>query len=400
MYSVDKSESSPIRRGWVQFARKGVVQLLLLLIGLHAGVALHAESADDERIRERLKALTEELNSLDTWLSEAERRRLRLLKELRAKDRSIAEAGTAVAASDAALAAIRTELALLDGARNEIRAHQTRVANRIGEHLAAAYRLQGQGFLKLLLDQQSPAKVERLLIYHRYLVEARVDALESHRRASTELERNAEALVSRQAAEREARQHLVARQKELEQNRRQRQALVATLDKDVEDKVGQRKALLRDQERLQALFAELRKQSSDAVGSGFANRRGALPWPLDGVLVRHFGQPRADGRLQWQGVLLQAEPGSPVKAVYRGRVVFADWLRGFGLLTILDHGNGYMTLYGYADRLAKRPGDLVESGEVIAHAGQSGGAQASGLYFEIRRDGTATDPLKWVAKRG
>ena len=98
--------------------------------------------------------------------------------------------------------------------------------------------------------------------------------------------------------------------------------------------------------------------------------------------------------------MLRAETGSPVKAVHRGRVVFSDWLRGFGLLTILDHGDGYMTLYGHAEVLAKRPGDMVESGEVIARAGQSGGIRTSGIYFEIRRHGNATDPLHWVVKRG
>ena len=379
--------------------------LLLLLIALPAGSVLGAHPADpadpaeNERIRVRLEALTGELNSLDSWLSQAEQRRARLLKELRAKDRDVAEAAAAVASSDARLARIRSESARLDSERNELQARQSLESGRIGEHLAAAYRLRGQHFMTLLLDQRSAATAERMLVYHRYLVAARLDALESHRQASARLEQNAAALASRQAAEGEERQHLIARERQLDESRRQREGLVATLDKEVQDKTGRRKALLLDQERLQALFAELRKQSLNLAGTGFGERRGALPWPLEGALMARFGQPRADGRLRWHGVLLSAEAGSPVKAIYRGRVVFADWLRGFGLLTIIDHGDGYMTLYGHADRLVKRAGDVVESGEVIAHAGQSGGLDSNGLYFEIRQDGNATDPLQWVAAR-
>ena len=399
-------------------ARMRLVWFLVLLIAAPVGGALAAEPADSaqpadsarpadgaqpaeaERIQARLKALTEELNSLDTWLSQAERHRALLLQELRTRDRAVAEAVAALASSDAAMAEIQKELRRLDGERSELQAQQVREANRIGDHLAAAYRLRGHDMLKLLLDQQSPATLERMLVYHRYLIDSRLDSLESYRGASAQLERVAEALAYRQAAEREERQRLVARRQELERNRQQRAALVATLDKDVLDKAGQRQALLRNRGRLRTLFAELQRQSSDLPGTDFAARKGALPWPLEGRLVNRFGQSRASGRMQWQGVMLSAEPGSPIRAVFRGRVVFADWLRGFGLLTILDHGDGYMTLYGHADRLAKRPGDMVESGEVIAHAGQSGGNLASGLYFEIRRNGNATDPLKWVVKRG
>ncbi|MCH8141226.1 MAG: peptidoglycan DD-metalloendopeptidase family protein, partial [Proteobacteria bacterium] len=112
-----------------------------------------------------------------------------------------------------------------------------------------------------------------------------------------------------------------------------------------------------------------------------------------------FGQKRVDGRLVWHGVVLAAVEGTPVTAIFRGRVVFADWLRGFGLLTIIDHGSGYMTLYGHADVLNKSVGEWVESGELIARAGRSGGQTASGLYFEVRQQGAAKGPLRWLVKR-
>jgi septal ring factor EnvC (AmiA/AmiB activator) len=128
-------------------------------------------------------------------------------------------------------------------------------------------------------------------------------------------------------------------------------------------------------------------------------RKGNLPWPLRGRVTNAFGQSRADGRLTWHGMLIAADEGTEVKAVFRGRVVFANWLRGFGLLTIIDHGGGYMSLYGHADVLLKTVGDWTESGEVIARAGKSGGQQLSGLYFEVRQKGVARDPIAWLQRR-
>ena len=159
----------------------------------------------------------------------------------------------------------------------------------------------------------------------------------------------------------------------------------------------QRERLHTDRNRLEALLAELRRRATELDGSQFASRKGSLPWPVHGTVRSRFGQTRADGRLVWHGIVLAADEGTPVTSIFRGRVVFADWLRGFGLLTIIDHGSGYMTLYGQADVLSKTVGEWVESGEIIARAGRSGGKTISGLYFEVRQQGMARDPLRWLA---
>ena len=374
--------------------------VVFLLAFLPTGAIAAEDSADSERVQAELARLTEQLNSLDSWLSRAQQRRLRLLADLRAKDQAVASAVIDVEASDAELARIGADLFRLEAERKDLHERQTHEAGRIADHLAAAYRLQGRDFLKLLLDRRSAVPVQRMLVYHRYLIAARLEAFESYRLASSQLERNTAALAVREAAQREERGRMVARRQELERNRAERRTLVESLEDDVQDRVSRRESLLEDQRRLQALFAELQRRSSTIEGADFADRKGSLPWPLDGVPASRFGQPRADGRLKWHGLMLRAETGSPVRAVHGGRVVFADWLRGFGLLTILDHGDGYMTLYGHADVLEKRPGDVVESGEIVARAGQSGGVRTSGIYFEIRRHGNATDPLQWVVKRG
>ena len=190
-----------------------------------------------------------------------------------------------------------------------------------------------------------------------------------------------------------------ARQSALVKERDQRKALIAELDAEAESKSTERGRLSADRQRLEMLLAELTRRVSELDGSQFLARKGSLPWPLIGALHSTFGRPRADGRLVWHGMVVAADEGQPVTAVFRGRVIFADWLRGFGLLTIIDHGSGFMTLYGHADSLTKTAGELVESGEVVARAGRSGGQSVSGLYFEVRQKGAARDPLRWLAKR-
>ena len=382
-------------------------RLLPILLGLalcqvHA-LLLHpeaqaAEPLDREQAEAQLMHIVEQLNALDTWLSDAERQRVRWLKDVQAKDQQVAQTSLSVDAADARLAKMRGELDALTDERDRLNERLAEQARRIEEHLAAAYRLSGQDFLKLILNQESPETVERMAVYHRYFSDARMQALEAYRGTSAELERVAKLVQSQHDAEVEEQADLRNRQRELESERRQRQSLLAELDEEVEDRVTLRKRLVADQDRLQRLVAELRRRASELDGTQFATRKGALPWPVSGTVQNRFGQSRADGRLKWHGVRFGATEGTPVTAVFRGQVVFADWLRGFGLLTIVDHGSGFMTLYGHADDLTKRVGDMVESGEVIAHAGQSGGQLMSGLYFEVRQNGDARDPLGWLAK--
>ncbi len=128
----------------------------------------------------------------------------------------------------------------------------------------------------------------------------------------------------------------------------------------------------------------------------FAGQTANLRWPAQGRILHRFGQPRADGRMKWQGVLIGAAEGSEVKAVYNGRVVFADWLDGLGLLMILEHGDGYMSLYGHNQTLLREVGQTVTKGDVIAEVGDSGGQPTPGLYFEVRKNGSAVNPSSWI----
>jgi septal ring factor EnvC (AmiA/AmiB activator) len=146
---------------------------------------------------------------------------------------------------------------------------------------------------------------------------------------------------------------------------------------------------------LRAVQESMADLPANLGNSPFASLQGKLKWPAQGRMVHHFGAYREQGALRWNGVLIAAPPGSPVRAVHHGRVVFADWMRGFGNLIIVDHGGGYMSLYGHNESLLKGPGDWVRGGETLATSGNSGGQSQAGLYFEIRHKGTPVNPARW-----
>ena len=183
--------------------------------------------------------------------------------------------------------------------------------------------------------------------------------------------------------------------------RKSRGVALAKIDKKIESSSDQLDRLRTEAEDLETLVAELtRLLAGMPVGDStpFRDVKGRLDWPAQGRLVRKFGQSKADGRLHWEGVLLAAGAGSDVSAVHYGRVVFSDWLPGMGLLVILEHGDGYLSLYGHNQDLMSEVGEWVTPGTVIAHVGDSGGQTRPGLYFEIRKDGRPVNPGEWVRR--
>ena len=252
--------------------------------------------------------------------------------------------------------------------------------------------------VRAFLNDEAPADMDRMLHYHRYFSDARMQTMRTYQTTLTAIADNESSLETEQSALRSRRSELEVRQSELESGRAQRSTLIQSLARDMADKLARQKQLAGDRQRLERLLAELSRRARERAGTDFRQRRGALPTPVSGNPVFRFGAPRADGRMRWEGMVYRTDKGTPVHAVHRGTVVFANWLRGFGMLTIIDHGNGFLTLYGYVDELLKNEGDVVESGEVIAHAGQSGGQTFDGVYFEIRHRGIAVDPGTWLKK--
>ena len=379
----------------------GVVVLAAFLLwvcpvgqaGEAAGIA--EEAAGTER---RLGELVDELNALDAWLDDAGERLAGFERDVAAADREVASTGRRIRDLETELRSTRTTLATLTEERHAVEERRREHAGRIARHVRDAHRFVGHDFLKVLLSQDDPTAFERMIRYHGYFSRARLDAVSDYRRVLVTLGENERVTTQRRRRLATQQEELTRHEAALVTRREDRAGLIDVLSGEMSDRVDRRERLAADRARLESLLAELQRRAKAAEATRFAESKGRLNWPVAGRVVRHFGQPRAGGRLQWEGVYFEASPGAEVTAIHGGRVVFADWLRGFGLLTIVDHGDGHMSLYGNADVLFKNVGDWVEGGEPIAAAGRSGAQSESGLYLEIRADGRPTNPIAWLEK--
>lgn len=269
----------------------------------------------------------------------------------------------------------------------------------LARQVRQAYAVGRQERLKLLLNQQDPATLARVMAYYDYINRNRAARLIEIREAVEEL-RDTQSEIRQESAKLESlRTRQLAERDELELIRTQRQAIITELSKALKDQGIELTRLQEDEKELSDLLLGLRQALSDIPAppserEGFRQARGRLPWPTEGKVAARFGG-RKIGNLRWEGVLIHAAEGQEIKAVHPGRVAYADWLRGYGLLIILDHGDGYMTLYGHNQSLFKEAGDWVGQGEPIAAVGASGGQTVPGIYFEIRYRQRPVDPLRW-----
>jgi len=362
-----------------------------------------------EGVRGRIQALREELKDV-AGRKLAEQESLRALEiqigEVTSKIRQI-EAERA--ASDRRLHELRAERSAAAG---DLEAQRARLAST----LRASYAMGRQEQLKLLLSQDDPARFNRVLAYYGFLQQRRLQRIEDIRETLLRIDRN-EALIRDEEARLNALlAGLEQAQSALRSAESQRRSILAELDADIQRRGAEVSRLEEDEARLKALIERLKQEEArrqaresappappappaptlDApdTAAAFAQRKGRLTWPAGGALRKGFGAPKAGG-LAWDGALIAASAGDVVRAVHRGRVVFADWLKGYGLLMILDHGEGYMSLYGYNQSLLKAEGDWVEAGDEVAIVGTSGGRVEPALYFSIRHRGTPVDPAHW-----
>ncbi len=302
--------------------------------------------------------------------------------------------------------------------REKTRLLQLEIAEQndgLSHQVKAAYAMGRKEKLKLMLNQEDPALSSRIMVYYDYLNKARLEKLAGIGQAVmdiTDLER--ENLKQSQLLE-QTLQLKKTEQEALDRSRLQRKELLTRLEKDYSSSKLRLSQLREGEARLQKLVNGLQQaaikqpfepepvksvirqqEKVDWPVKPFASSQGQLPWPVKGQLVKKFGSPRLGSR--WDGVLIDAGEGTEIRAVSAGKVVFADWLRGYGLLTIIDHGNGYMTLYAFNQSLYKSVGDRVAPGDVIASVGKSGGRSKAGLYFGIRKNGKPVDPVRWCRK--
>lgn len=376
---------------------------ILLLAALLAAPA-PAQDADGEvaRIKEQeLEEVRERISSLKQSMDDAAEERDRLTGELQDIEVQIAEQRSRIRDIERDQQYTTDRKNTLDAELAEREAHLDTEAAALAAQVRAAYMSGNQEKIRLLLNQRDPATLGRLMAYYRYLNDYRADNID----AVMEDIRELEALRSQVAAE-AARLASLAQARYDELGRlnaslESRQGLLASLRQRIANEGAEVDRLAAQERDLTRLIAELTSILSDYPISSeqpFSELRGKLTWPVAGTLLHDFGQPRAGG-ISWNGVVLAAPRGREVRAIYHGRVAFADWLAGMGLLVIVDHGEGYMTLYGYNETLLKDTGDWVAPGDVIATVGDSGGQAQASLYFELRRGRKPENPRRWVTRQ-
>ncbi|MCH8059413.1 MAG: peptidoglycan DD-metalloendopeptidase family protein [Proteobacteria bacterium] len=287
-----------------------------------------------------------------------------------------------------------------DLATRETELHEE--SRQLADQVRAAYMSGSQERIKLMLNQRDPAALGRLMTYYGYLNDYRAENIDAVTAHIHELLALRKAVAAAEARIAELARAQYAELTELNSAQERRRQLLASLKGKIADEGREIERLAAQEKDLSRLIAELTSILSDypiTSEDPFSRHRGRLTWPVAGTLVHDFGQPRVSDRLKWNGVVLAAPRGREIRSVYHGRVVFADWLAGLGLLVIVDHGEGYMTLYGYNETILKNTGDWVAPGDVIATVGDSGGQPISALYFEIRHGIQPVNPNNWVTRR-
>ena len=352
---------------------------------------------DTQKTEARLEAVKAEIERITREVSAEQVERDRLTGELRSAELSVSDVR-------GALMEVRRERTEGAARRSALTAEkherETQLADNraaLAGQMRAAYLIGRQEPLKLLLNQQDPALAGRMFAYYSYFGRARAGQIKL---IENDVQRIAELQVELEAedeklAELEKQQR--ARLSELEQARAKRSRVLASLEVQSHTRAQNLEKLRAQQAGLEKLLRELRAASEKYPVTGndaFTRLRGKLNWPVSGRLVARFGESRAGGVL-WDGVLIATERGAAVKAVCQGRIIYADWLPGLGLLAIVDHGDGYLSLYGHNERLYKAVGENVAAGDAIAAAGDSGGSSRPELYFEIRKAGKPVDPRPW-----
>jgi septal ring factor EnvC (AmiA/AmiB activator) len=369
--------------------------LLLWSTAFQATAAgIDAKEAELRQVRTRIEAIRKQIHA------DAERRDA-LSGQLKQADLEIQSARERLSAVRGRRIESEQKLA---GLRNEQAETQRAVAGEreeLGAELTVAYMNGRQEQLKLLLNQRDPAAVGRMMAYYGYFGRARAERITSITEHLAHLELLGESIATETARLRELEAENQRDVKALAGARERRAQTLAEVQAKLRTRNDQLAKLQSDAQALEKLVEQLRRaieEFPELAEQPFQRVKGKLPWPVKGSLLAKYGQLRAGGPLKWQGVVIAAERGAQVRAPFYGRVVYADWLPGLGLLVVLDHGGGYMTLYGHNEQVYRRVGDRVAPGDALAAVGEAAGLGRPGLYLEIRKGKQTLDPQEWLGK--
>lgn len=384
--------------------------LVLAPVCTHGPISVPTYAAETVEDRQQeLLAVGSAISEIQDWLSEAQSTQSAALQDLQQADLQVSALSQSIATTEATLAEIETEIASLSQRANGLHTEKTAQSKILEQAIRAAYMAGNQSAIELLLNQEDVSSSARMLHYHRLFTQAQLDNISRFQQTLDDIQSVNESLESR-AADLEAEQSTLGDSlQSLIDSKQKRELALNQLRSEIASRSSELERLEMDQVRLQELITEINRAVADIPTamrrSPFDEQLGKLPMPVTGTIINRFGSRYGDGDLTRQGITIAVSEGTPVQAIHPGRVVFSDWLRGTGLLVIVDHGDGYMSLYGANQALSKRAGDWVDVGDVVATSGvanelsgnRGDNRAQAGMYFEIRHHGEAQNPARWFS---
>jgi septal ring factor EnvC (AmiA/AmiB activator) len=359
-------------------------------------------SADLTKKQNDLNQVLEEIKKTTKAVKQVQVKKRSLVDQLAAVEKEYGEIAGELKNLQSATAKKEKDLQRINEQIDEQNTQIEKIAQQLQGQVRSAYAMGKMKKLKLLLNQQDLVRANRIMVYFEYLNRERLDKLELTKQILQNLARlDSEGRLASQKLSQLVEQKQ-QEQTKLSNTRDARATLLAKLKEEELSKTEELRQLTQREATLRRLIVSLQALNDDvsdedaSPGKPFKQRKGNMRWPVQGRLSKKFGSRRGGG--QWDGVVINTEEGVEVHAITRGRIVYADWLKGYGLLAIIDHGEGYMTLYAFNQSLYKEEGDWVDQGDIIAAVGRSGGRSQAGLYFGIRKKGKPLNPAKWCRK--
>lgn len=377
------------------------LSLLSMMLAISPG-AMSDDKAD-------MAKLQNDINDLQKELKKVQGARSNVQQELQKNETQMSELQKKVEKIQQEINAQNKQIEDLNKERGNLEKARAKQQAQAAEQIRAAYQLGQQPQFKVFLNQESPERISRMMKYHSYFMAAHAEKMKKFLDTITQLNELEPQIAQKTAELNTIKEELSKQQASLQEAQVQRKQTLAKINTTISNKDKALQDMMEDRRQLQALLQKVARASTSLAaapsyvplpnaGEKFSSRRGRLPWPTQGRITHGFGSSQVEGQLQWNGVMIGANAGQQVQAVHYGRVVFADYFRGQGLLVIIDHGEGYLSLYAHNQNLLKKAGDAVKAGEAIANVGDTGGQNETGLYFEIRYQGKAINPADWLAR--
>jgi len=389
---------------WDLFNKSFRYLLVFLLLAFTPSIYadFDAELSDEQREekKQELETLRQRMGELRRKIEKKQEEKNSATKILKDIEVRIGERAYVLKKINRHLRKQKRELTKLKKQQQKTRNKLASQRNILSEQIRSSYMIGQQEYLKLLLNQENPAAIGRTLTYYDYFHKARSHHIDEAVVTINKLEQLTLQVKTKTEELKNSRKQQRVEKQKLEDDFIERSIVIKKMEEGIARQGNRMKKFIANEQLLQELLKEIRNIMPSMLTEidkreTFGKRRGRLKWPVKGKVKRLFGKSRQAANLKWNGVLIPGNEGKDVKAISHGRVAYADWLRGYGMLVIIDHGDGYMTLYGYNQALYKETGDWVEEGEVIATVGRSGGQLKSGLYFEVRVKGKPSNPTKW-----